>query len=198
MQRSWLWSLTIFSVVAQGSVPLGGPRQAAGSNTDLFGCLKTNAYYAVNFAAYPADLKVSRERKSLQPWCQDIPHPSLIHIAVDLLDRDVRHKPVILRIVDGQGRILAQTPPTVAKTGVVSTTADLSAIGHYEAVVVVHDDELKVPPETSALHIPLNVGLTESSPNTILARLAVFSLGFGLVLALGLPKLMASKPSPVC
>ncbi len=201
MLHGAIWFLALFSLATQASVPIGGPRKGAGQ-TDLFGCLQTNDYYALNFTAYPADLKILRERKSLEPWCQDLPHPGPTAIAIDLLDRDLRHKPVALRITDAQGQVLAQTPPKVAPNGVVQVVVDLPAVGQYQAAVLVFDDELKIPPESSALHIPLSVGLRHNhfTPQKLMLGLIgiVAALGFGL--GVFLPKLLRAKPAitPTC
>lgn len=199
MQRRWLWSLLFLSAIAHASVPLGKPRNPAGSKSGLFGCLQTNPYYAANFAAYPADINIAKGRQSLEPWCQNLPRAGLIHISIDLLDRDARHKPVMLRIVDSQRNVLAQTEPKIAPTGVVTTTVDLSSNGDYEAVLLVYDDELKVPPETSALHIPIHVGPAGSGSiaNRLVLSLVVLMLGLALILVLALPKLIPARPNPI-
>ena len=51
---SCLMFILLFAAVgtAGASVPLGGNRKGNGGNYDMYGCMQSNDYYVVNFAAY--------------------------------------------------------------------------------------------------------------------------------------------------
>ncbi|QPK62603.1 hypothetical protein IVG45_17370 [Methylomonas sp. LL1] len=166
---------------AGASVPLGGNRKGVGGSYDMYGCMQSNDYYVVNFAAYQFDPKQTKDPKNLpSAECIDIPLTGKTQITLDLLDRDVRKKLVSLKILREDGQIIAELPMPIAKQGVVSATVDFKAAGKYQAVLYVNDTDLNIPPETGALTIPLTVALvTEQSGGQ--GSLLIF---FGLIAAL--------------
>lgn len=152
---------------AEASVPLGGNRKGAGGSYDMYGCMLTNDYYVVNFAAYQFD--PSRNQGGKQPLpeaeCVDLPMAGKTQISIDLLDLDVRKKPVALKILREDGQTVAEIPMAIAKQGVLSTAVDFKTPGKYQAVLYVDDTDLHTPLDVSALHIPLTVGMvSEQSP----------------------------------
>ncbi|QSB00301.1 hypothetical protein JWZ98_16650 [Methylomonas sp. EFPC1] len=158
--------------LAMASVPLGGNRKGANGSYDLYGCMLTNDYYVVNFAAYQIDPNRAKDDKSVpQAECVDLPHVGKTQIAIDLLDLDVRKKPVALKILREDGQSIAELPMAVVKQGVLTTTVDFKTPGKYQAVLFVEDNDLHTPPEISALHMPLTVGLlvepTATSGNSL-------------------------------
>lgn len=145
---------------AQASVPLGGNRKGADGNYDLYGCMLTNDYYVVNFAAYQLDPNQAKDDKSIpQAECVDLPRLGKTQIAVDLLDLDVRKKPVGLKILREDGQAIAEVPMAVVKQGVLTASVDFKTAGKYQAVLLVEDSDLHTPADTSALHMPLTVAM---------------------------------------
>ena len=157
---SMLMLLLTLTWQASASVPLGGNRKGVDGSYDMYGCMQSNDYYVVNFAAYQLDPNQAQNRKNLpQAECIDLPKSGKTQISVDLLDLDVRKKPVALKVLAEDGQTVAELPMAVIKHGVLSTTVDFKTAGKYQAVLTVDDKDLHTPLETSALHIPLTVGL---------------------------------------
>ena len=160
---SMMLLITIGSVNA--SVPLGGNRKGVGGSYDMYGCMQSNDYYVVNFAAYQTPSVAASDNKSLPvAECIDLPATGKTQIAIDLLDLDVRKKPVALKILHEDGQTMAEIPMAIVKNGVISTTIDFKTAGRYQAILLVDDKDLHTPLDVSALHIPLTVALvTEQS-----------------------------------
>ncbi len=173
---SMIFLITIGSVDA--SVPLGGNRKGVGGSYDMYGCMQSNDYYVVNFAAYQA-ASAANDNKSLPvAECIDLPVTGKTQIAIDLLDLDVRKKPVALKILREDGQTLAELPMAIAKNGVISTTVDFKTVGKYQAILFVDDKDLHTPLDVSALHIPLTVALvTEQSAGGNSLWVLIISLG---------------------
>jgi len=145
---------------ASASVPLGGNRKGVGGSYDMYGCMQSNDYYVINFAAYQLDPNQAQNSKNLpQAECIDLPLSGKTQISIDLLDLDVRKKPVALKIVQEDGQTIADLPMAVVKHGVLSTTVDFKMAGNYQAILTVDDTDLHTPMETSALRIPLTVAV---------------------------------------
>lgn len=168
---------------ATASVPLGGNRKGANGSYDLYGCMLTNDYYVVNFAGYQLDPNQAKDDKTVpQAECVDLPRVGKTQIAIDLLDLDVRKKPVALKILREDGQAIAELPMAVVKQGVLTTTVDFKAPGKYQAVLYVDDTDLHTPPEVSALHMPLTVGLvTEPTATSGNSMGLLFGLLGGLI-----------------
>ncbi len=83
---------------ADASVPLGGNRKGAGGSYDMYGCMQSNDYYVVNFAAYQLGPNQAAGSKNLpEAECVDLPATGKTQVSIDLLDLDVRKKPVALK-----------------------------------------------------------------------------------------------------
>lgn len=176
---SMMLLITIGSVNA--SVPLGGNRKGVGGSYDMYGCMQSNDYYVVNFAAYQT--AASADSKSLPvAECIDLPAAGKTQLAIDLLDMDVRKKPVALKILREDGQVMADIPMAIAKNGVISTTVDFKTAGKYQAILLVDDKDLHTPLDISALHIPLTVALvTEQSAGG--NSLWVLTIALGVLVA---------------
>jgi hypothetical protein len=160
--RFFLTSMLLLATIGQAvaSVPLGGNRKGAGGSYDMYGCMQSNDYYVVNFAAYQLDPSQAKDSKSLpQAECIDLPMTGQTQISIDLLDLDLRKKPVALKILSEDGKTIDELPMAVVKHGVLSMAMDFKAAGKYQAVLSVEDNDLHTPPDVSALHIPLTVAL---------------------------------------
>ncbi|CAD6877040.1 hypothetical protein [Methylomonas fluvii] len=198
--KTWLLAtlLCAFAWQAGASVPLGGNRKGVGGAFDMYGCMQSNNYYVVNFAAYQFDPSQTKDSKTLPTAeCIDIPSVGKTQITLDLLDRDVRKKPVALKILREDGATLAELPMAVAKQGVVSVGVDFKSPGKYQATLLVNDTDLHTDPEISALHIPLTVALVVEQPATE-KPLWIFFIVIGILvaaLAYFLPRLLRSKPA---
>ncbi len=159
--------IVLFSAICavEASVPLGGNRKGVGGSYDMYGCMQSNDYYVVNFAAYQTPSVAASDNKSLPvAECIDLPATGKTQITIDLLDLDVRKKPVALKILHEDGQTMAEIPMAIVKNGVISTTIDFKTAGRYQAILLVDDKDLHTPLDVSALHIPLTVALvTEQS-----------------------------------
>jgi hypothetical protein len=179
--------------VANASIPLA-PRMGAGGKMDMFGCMHSNDFYIANFAAYQTDPQASKSAKTLLfPLCQEIPKVGETQITVDMLDRDVRKKPVTLKIFNGDKQLIAETPSTVVKQGYISANVNFPKAGYYDLAVYVNDQDLNLAPEKSALHIPLTVAIVVPGPSASIGNLFSIVLGVGaFALALGflVPRLL--------
>jgi hypothetical protein len=201
---SWFCSRLIFILLltlsgqAAGSVPLGGNRKGAGGSYDMYGCMQSNDYYAVNFAAYQFDPTQAKDNKSLpEAECIDLPKTGKTQIAIDLLDMDVRKKPVALKILREDGQTTAELPMAVVKQGVLSLTVDFNTVGKYQAVLSVDDSDLHTPPEVSALHMPLTVGLVSTQAGGQKGLWVLFAI-IGICIAVSayyLPRLLKPQPT---
>ncbi|MEQ1637457.1 MAG: hypothetical protein ABL903_12260 [Methylococcales bacterium] len=185
--------LLLAANLVDASIPLA-PRMGAGGKMDMFGCMLSNDFYIANLAAYQLDPQQPKNAKTmLFPLCQEIPKVGETQITVDMLDRDVRHKPVTLKIFNSDKQLLSETPATVAKQGYISTNVNFPKAGHYDLAIYVKDQDLNVAPELSALHIPLTVALVVPGPPASLGNVLVILLGIGafaVALGLILPRLM--------
>lgn len=183
---------------AVASVPLGGNRKGTGGSYDMYGCMLSNDFYVVNFAAYQLDSSRTKDSKTLpQAECIDLPNIGKTQIAIDLLDLDVRKKPVALKILREDGQVIAELPMTIVKQGVLSTTVDFKTAGKYQAVLTVDDNDLHTPLDVSALQIPLTVALvgeSSSGGNGLLILIAIIGI-LVAVSAYYVPR--ALKPQPV-
>jgi hypothetical protein len=190
--------LLMASSLVMASMPLA-PRAGSGGKMDMYGCMQSNEYYIANFAAYHSDPQQPKNEKTLlTALCQEIPSTGATQITVDLLDRDVRNKPVVVKVLDAAGKVLAETSPTVAKQGVVTVNANFPVAGNYETVVFVDDSDMHVNQLTSALHIPLTVALVTAGSSASLLNILMIVLGiavFAFVLGKWVPSMLNAKPA---
>ncbi len=185
--------LTLAANFAFASIPLA-PRMGAGGKMDMFGCMHSNDYYIANLAAYQTDPQQPKNAKTmLFPLCQEIPKVGETQITVDMLDRDVRQKPVTLKIYNSDKQLIAETPAKVLKQGYISTSVNFPKPGYYDLVALVKDPDLNVAPDKSALHIPLTVAIVVPGPSaslgnvmTIVLSIAAVAFGLGVLV----PRLM--------
>ena len=162
----FLVSLTCcISGTSSASVPLGAARKGTDGHYDMYGCMHSNDYYIVNFSAYQFDPKQFAKTKTLPiAECVDLPKTGKTQIAIDMLDQDVRHKKVALKILKTGGPVLVETPLAVSKQGVISTEVDFKEPGKYQALISVEDNDLKIAQDQTTLQIPLTVALAIESP----------------------------------
>ncbi|NOT84234.1 MAG: hypothetical protein HOP02_05485 [Methylococcaceae bacterium] len=187
--------LILAANLASASIPLA-PRMGAGGKMDMFGCMLSNDFYIANFAAYQTDPQQPKNAKvMLAPLCQEIPKTGETQITVDMLDRDVRQKPVTLKVFNSDKQLVAETPTKVAKQGYISTTVNFPKPGHYDLVAYVNDQDLKIAPEKSALHIPLTVAIVVPGPSASMGNVMMVILGVG-ALAFGLGVLVPRWMKP--
>jgi hypothetical protein len=187
--------LLLVSNIALSSVPLAA-RMGANGKMDMFGCMLSNDYYIVNFAAYQATAQQKAEKKLIVPQCQDLAYLGNTQIAIDLLDRDVRRKPVWIKIFDAHQKLIAETAPQVPKQAVITTNVNFLHQGQYDVVVYVEDEDLKANPETSALHIPLMVAsIAAGEPASGTGFLTVAGVVIAFALLLGVLMTRQFKPN---
>jgi len=173
----------VFSSNVFASVPLA-PRAGVGGKIDMYGCMQTNDFYIANFAVYPIS-QMKDKKTTIAGLCEDLPYLGNAQITIDLLDRDVRRKPVWLKVFDSKKNLIAQTQPKVEKQAVLTTTVNFEKQGKYDVVLYVEDADLNTAPEMSALHIPLLVATTvagepESAGGFLKVVLIVVVFAFGI------------------
>jgi hypothetical protein len=181
--------LLLVSDIASASVPLA-PRKNAIGKMDMFGCMQSNAFYIVNFASYQTDPQTpGAKQASTSVFCQNLPASGPTQLTVDLLDRDVRHKPVWIKVFNADKQPLFETPKVVAKQGVITATLDFPIPAIYDLVVYVDDNDLNIAPDIGALHIPLYAGVSPPEQPTsglpviaflVITAIAVIVLGWYL------------------
>jgi hypothetical protein len=169
-------ALLLTTTAASASIPLGGVRKSTDGKYDLYGCMQSNDYYIANFAAFQTQPgKPVDPKKMPPPECVTLPALGPTLISVDLLDRDVRHKEVSMKITGDKGAVLLETPPTMAKQGVVTGTVDFKTKGNYTVVLTVNDTDLHTPSEISALRIPITVAMDVVEPASKTAIMSFFA-----------------------
>jgi hypothetical protein len=178
------------------SIPLGGVRKSTDGKYDLYGCMQSNDYYIANFAAFQTPVgKAIDPKKMPPPECVTLPALGQTQIAVDLLDKDVRHKEVSMKITGDKGEVLLETPPTMAKQGVVTGTVDFKTKGAYTVVLTITDNDLHTPTEISALRIPITVAMDIVEPASKSAMISFFGFMVALAIAFAvlLPRFLKPK-----
>lgn len=192
MNKTMMTFLLIVLTLSQAfaSVPLNSARKSATGKIDMYGCMHANDYYIVNFAAYP--VSASTSAKPAEAECVNLPATGKASVTLDLLDRDLRHKEVHMKIFNAAGSLIAETPPAVIKQGVLSTQVDFNAAGNYQAVLYVNDTDLKIDAETGALHIPLTVAVVGAEPaaQNVLTGFFILLAVLIISLAIFLPRLL--------
>ncbi|RYU61499.1 hypothetical protein EWI61_05845 [Methylolobus aquaticus] len=193
-----VWILLLSCSLVYASVPLPPRIGPDGKKADMFGCMQSNDYYVVNFAAYQVDPQSPpNDRRPPVAYCLEIPRAGSTRVTLDLLDRDVRRKSVALTILDGAGKRVLSMPMGEARSGVVSADVDFPGPGFYDLVLYVDDTDLRIPPDVGALHMPLRVALPTPLPKASLGQWATVVLVIGaLVFGLGLllPRALKSRP----
>lgn len=144
------------------SIPLGEGRKTATGTVDMYGCLQANDYYAVNFAAYP--IAATKSKKPPVSECVNLSEIGNTLITLDLLDRDVRHKHVAVKVFGENGELVGETPLSASKQGIASVQANFTKAGKYEVILLVNDSELNMDKNLSALHIPVTVAMPGEEP----------------------------------
>lgn len=182
-QFSKILFLFVVTSTAFASVPLA-PRVGVGGKIDMFGCMQTNDFYIANFAIYPIS-QMKDKKTTITGLCGDLPYLGKTQITIDLLDRDVRRKPVWIKVFDNHKTLIAETAPKVEKQAVITTMVNFQHQGKYDVVLYVADADLNTAPETSALHIPLLVATTvagepASTDGFLKVALIVVLVAFGL------------------
>lgn len=184
-----VYSLLVFALLlaainpSHASVPLGNNRKGVGGSYDMYGCMHTNDYYVVNFAAYQLDTNQALDPRNMPTAeCTDLPAIGKTQISIDLLDLDVRKKLVALKILRDDGQTVAELPMAVAKQGVLSLTVDFKIAGKYQAVISVDDTDLHTPLDVSALRIPLTVALVTDQSGGDHGLMILFII-FGIIVA---------------
>ncbi|MCX7068910.1 MAG: hypothetical protein NTW85_14615 [Methylococcales bacterium] len=195
--RILLLLLTATSTFA--SVPLA-PRMGAGGKLDMYGCMQSNDYYIANFAAYPITQQSTDKKTLIIPQCVDSPYTGNTQISIDLLDRDVRRKPVWIKVFDNHQALIAQTDPAVAKQGVITTAVNFPHQGQYDVVLYVEDNELNTNPEASALHIQLKIAMTTAGAPASAGGFLTVAIGIvllALILGFLIPRQLKPKKSAI-
>ncbi len=142
------------------SEKLGTPPQIADVNS--VGCLVTNDFYAVHFSAYLKPQKGNEREALLKPYCQELPDVGQAFFAADLIDRDIREIPIVIRVVEIEKtgdkvndfkeiRELNHVEPKIYSKGVVEAQSVLDKKGDYALILsmggeeaVSDEDKLKI------------------------------------------------------
>ncbi|MCX8049522.1 MAG: hypothetical protein N3A55_07660 [Methylohalobius sp.] len=146
----WIVCLTGCLAAEIQAKPPPSPKQEAE-------CLISTDFHIVHFSAFQPTAEGSKAEK-FQRYCQELPRVGTAYLSVDFVDRDVRHVPIALKVVeeDKQGtalRTLNETPAQVYTQGVASVQVAFDRPGHYALLVQFQAEEL-----ADELRIPLTVG----------------------------------------
>ena len=183
----------LFFAESFASIPLGEGRKTATGTVEMYGCLQANDYYIANFAAYP--VAATQTKKPTVPECVNLPETGNTLVTLDLLDRDVRHKQVAVKVSNEGGQVITETPFNIAKQGIVSTQVNFAKAGKYEVALLVNDSDLNIDKNVSALHIPVTVAMPGEEPaarNTMNGFfIMLFLIIIGLVFAV--PRLLRAQ-----
>lgn len=128
-------------------------------------CLITTDFYIVHLTAYqePKETGEKSKRHKFLRFCQDLPDIGRSHLAIDLIDRDLRLMPVSLRVVEEvknaqeeitEVAVIAEVAAQVYKNGVAQVQVDFPKPGHYALKAKVGDDIF-----ADEIRIPLRVAL---------------------------------------
>lgn len=120
-------------------------------------CLISTDLHIVHFSAFQPAAEGSKA-ENFQRYCQELPRVGTAYLSVDFVDRDVRHLPIALKVVeeDAQGaalRTLSELPAKIYPQGVASVQVTFDRIGRYALKVQFQGTEL-----SDELRIPLTVG----------------------------------------
>lgn len=178
---------------ALASIPLGAGRKTASGTVEMYGCLQANDYYIVNFAAYP--VAATKAKKPSVAECVNISATGDTIISLDLLDRDVRRKKTALKVVNGNGEVLHETPFEIPKQGIALAQVNLAKAGSYEVILFVEDTDLNVDKNVSAMHIPVTVAVPGAEPAAKNTMTGFFILIFLIIIALAVavPRLLKTE-----
>lgn len=154
----WIaWLICLLIAEAQAA-----PRSQEGD------CLITTDFYIVHFTAFQPPSggtgDARQRREEFRRYCRELPQTGVTYFGIDFMDRDVRHLPIALRVVEERGegeagevmRTLKEIPPRPYPQGVAALKVDFDRPGHYALVVQFGEAELA----DDRLRIPLTVGLS--------------------------------------
>lgn len=145
--RCWIaWLICLLAVEAHAKPPAGDE------------CLISTDFHIVHFSALQPAAEGSKA-ENFQRYCQELPRLGTAYLSVDFVDRDVRHLPIALKVIeeDKQGaelRTLNEIPAKTYPQGVASVQVNLDRPGRYALLVQFQGEEL-----ADELRIPLTVGL---------------------------------------
>ncbi len=158
--------------------------------TKSLACLITTDFYIVHLTAYQPPKKDSKTKKrhTFERFCQELPEHGNSFLAIDFIDRDLRKMPIGMSVIklkenpEGgemiDGKVLAEIPPQIYKTGVSQIQVDFPKPGHYALIATVGDDMF-----ADKIRIPLRVGIgsefkwSSLLPYLYLSLIFLFSYG---------------------
>ncbi len=119
-------------------------------------CLIGTDFHLVHLSAFQPGQR--KEGSEFERYCQQLPRTGLTYLGIDFMDRDVRHLPVALAVVEEDAqRTLLELAPQAYVHGVASLQVNFDRPGRYAVLVRFQGEDL-----TDELRIPLTVGA--SSP----------------------------------
>ena len=140
------------------------------------GCLITNDFYAVHFSAYlkpTGNIQGIDKAALLRPFCRELPTYGQVFFGADLIDKDIREKPIGARVIELEKpdfltlllhktqptkeiRTLLEVPAQVYAKGVVEANANIDKDGYYALELSIGGEEALS--EEDHLKIPFYVG----------------------------------------
>ena len=113
-----------------------------GAGIDIDPCAQKVGPYSIHFTAYQPQTDPSGE------YCEDVPKAGNTILVFDLVDQELRGKPVAIRVVEAangaESRTVLEIPPQVYPTGVVNAEADFDPPGKYLAIITVQESQKTV------------------------------------------------------
>jgi hypothetical protein len=108
-----------------------------GAGIDIDPCAQKVGPYYIHFTAYQPQTDPSGE------YCEDVPKAGNIILVFDLVDQQLRGKPIAIRVIEAantsEPRTLLEIPAKTYPNGVVNAEANFATPGTYLAVVTLQE-----------------------------------------------------------
>lgn len=127
-------------------------------------CVYGSGRYAIHFTAYQRPEVRRPDVNYRQAFCEKLPGPGLTLIALDLMDREIRDKPVVLKLLrrseggsagSADEQVLSESSYHSLPKGLVQHRVELEAPGFYTLVVDIGESVLS---DDNIVKIPFEVG----------------------------------------
>jgi hypothetical protein len=136
-------------------------------------CVRTAGLYLIHFAAYQPQFNPSRE------YCADVPKAGNTILVFDLVDLELRSRPLAVRVIEAgnvtEPRTVLYVPAKTYSTGVVNAEANFDLPGKYTAIVTLEGSN-------HTINFPIRVALGSNRLVLFISVLLVGSaLGYSMV-----------------
>src|SRR5262245_48168898 len=136
-------------------------------------CVRRAGPYLIHFAAYQPQFSRAEE------YCAAVPKAGNTILVFDLVDPELRHRPVTIQVVEDVGKPEPKTvlylPPNIYPSGVINAEAHLDPPGQYIAIMTFEG-------QSDSIQFPLRVALWAPSVVAFVGVLVVGAvLGYGFL-----------------